>query len=135
MKQDNTAKYQFILGILLGVLLHIAFGLIWAGISWVLMLTVDFFRTSYNFFYLLLPLLGIAISQMIYLLPAYIVAANRGKLEMAKGIAICAIVTALLSSGCFALIGGWTGLLQTLGVVIVLAAVSAAIAHWFTRSR
>jgi uncharacterized membrane protein len=106
--------------------------MIWAGIAWILAMNVGYFQKDYNVFYLLFPLLLIGATQMIYLLPAYIITVNRGRPELGKGIAVCAIVTALLSSGCFMLVGGVNGLFM-LGVLPVLAAVSSAIAYWFTR--
>lgn len=125
---------DFILGILLGVILHVAFILIWYLISMALGWAVTYFKTGYNFFLLLIPFFFLGITQVIYLLPAYIIAVNKRKPEVGKGIFACAIITTFLNSGCFGIIGNLAGIAIVLGSSVGLAIVSGLIAHYFTKS-
>jgi hypothetical protein len=124
---------DFILGFLLGIILHVAFTLLWFLLAWILSLTVPFFQAGYNFILLGIPIFFFSITQVIYLLPAaYIVLVKKNKPEIGKGLIGCAILTVLLNGSCFVGISNLPGLLIVIGSTAVLAIVSWLIAHKFT---
>lgn len=81
-KQSETI--EVVKGIGLAVLLHVIQGL--------------FFLFNPVFFAL------IGVSQLLYLIPAFLILRKRGRMGMAKGILIGAAVTFLLNAACFGLL-------------------------------
>ena len=49
-------------------------------------------------------LIGVGIVQVVYVIPAYIIAKNKGELDLAKGILIGAGITFLLNATCFGVV-------------------------------
>jgi hypothetical protein len=51
------------------------------------------------------PPLVIAVSQVVYVVPALVIAVRRGRRGLAKGIAIGAAATFMLNAACFGMLG------------------------------
>jgi hypothetical protein len=107
VNQPNPKQTRdFIGGIVLVPLLHIAFTIIWFGISALLTLVFPFFHRDYNIFLLFIPIVALSLTQIIYLIPAYIYFARKQRPEVGKGIFLGAIATLLINGACFAQLGG-----------------------------
>ena len=52
----------------------------------------------------LILLAGVGITQVLYILPAYLIAKNKGEMGIAKGLLIGAGITFLLNATCFGVI-------------------------------
>jgi hypothetical protein len=108
MNQHNpNPTRDFVGGLILVPLLHIAFAAIWFGISVLLTLVFPFFNHNYNFFLLFIPIAALSLTQIIYLIPAYIYFARRQRPEVGKGIILGAIATLLINGACFAQMGSF----------------------------
>jgi hypothetical protein len=108
MNQHNpNPTRDFIGGLILVPLLHTAFTIIWFGISALLTIAIPFFNRDYNFFLLFIPIAALSLTQIIYLIPAYIYFARRQRLEVGKGILLGAIATLLINGACFAQMGNF----------------------------
>lgn len=46
-------------------------------------------------------LLSIGLAQLLYVIPFYVFFRKKGKLEIAKGVVVMAVITLLTSGGCF----------------------------------
>jgi hypothetical protein len=120
MNQPNSNR-DFIGGLLLVPALHIAFTVIWFGISALLVMAVPFFNRNYNFFWLFIPIAALSLTQVIYLVPACIYFTRKQRPEVVKGIGLGGMITLLINGPCFASIGmGWSlSLLIVIGMILV----------------
>ncbi len=123
MNQPNPNR-DFIGGLLLVPALHIAFTVIWFGISALLTMVFPFFNRDYNVLLLFIPIAIIGITQIIYLIPAYIHFTRKQRPEVGKGIILGAIVTLLINGSRFAMgtfgVGGGAPQLLIVGIVIAI---------------
>jgi hypothetical protein len=120
MNQPNSNR-DFIGGLLLVAALHLAFTIIWFGISVLLTLIFPFFNRNYNFFLLFIPIAALSLTQLIYLIPAYIHFTRKQRPEVGKGITLGAIVTLLINGACFSSFGMGGGLPQLVIIGIIFA--------------
>ena len=118
MNQPNSNR-DFIGGLLLVPVLHIAFTVIWFGISVLLTMVFPFFNRNYNVFLLFIPIAAFSLTQVIYLVPAYIYFIRKQRLEVCKGINIGGIVTLLINGACFGTMGAGIGPLLVIGMILV----------------
>jgi hypothetical protein len=136
MKQpDRNPKFRhsFFAGLLLVPLLHIAFTIVWVIISIGLTVAFPFFNTSYNGLFLLYPIVALGLTQVAYLLPAYILFAKKRRTEVCKGIIAGAFVTFLVSGTCSTAFFGFLsfGLYAKIIVPIALGSLGVgAIGAW-----
>jgi hypothetical protein len=119
----NLRLRDFIGGLFLVAALHMVFGIIWSGIAYGLGLTVPFFSQNYNSILLSLPLFFPGISQIIYLIPAYVYFAKKQRHEVTKGILCGGIVTALLNGSCFGSLVSGSPILFLITAVVTLLGV------------
>jgi hypothetical protein len=101
-KRDPNSNHDFIGGVFLVPLLHVAFTIVWFGISALLTMMFPFFNRNYNVFLLFIPIAALSLTQSIYLIPAYIHFARKHRHEVGKGILLGAIATLLINGACFA---------------------------------
>jgi hypothetical protein len=136
MNQPNhRISHDFILGLFLVPLLHFAFMLLWLGISLLLISMIPFFNRNYNFFLLGFPLFFLSITQIIYLIPAYIYFARKQRPEVGKGITLGAIVTLLINGACFSSFGMGGGLPQLVIIGIIFAITIGLISYLLVTRR
>jgi hypothetical protein len=91
------------LGFLLAIGLHIAV----LGTLWFLVLPLSGWSSGWLATVWFVGLLGIGVAQLVYLVPAILMARRRGRPGIAKGIIIAASLTALLNATCWGLL--WRG--------------------------
>ena len=58
-------------------------------------------------------LFGFGVTQLIYIIPAIVIARRKGRRELAKGLIIVAAIAFLLNASCFALF--WSGKMGRIG--------------------
>jgi hypothetical protein len=121
MNRPNPDR-DFIGGLLLVPALHIAFTVIWFGISVLLTIVFPFFNRNYNVFLLFIPIATLSLTQIIYLIPAYIYFTRKQRPEVVKGISLGAIITLLINGACFAQMGtfGIGGVAPQLLIVVIV---------------
>lgn len=56
--------------------------------------------------WLLIALLAIGVTQLVYMVPSILIARDRGRPELAKGLMIGAVITFLLSGACWVAVWG-----------------------------
>jgi hypothetical protein len=137
MNQPDSNR-DFIGGILLVPALHIAFTIIWFGISALLTMVFPFFNRNYNVFLLFIPIVTLSLTQSIYLIPAYIHFARKQRHEVGKGIILGAIVTLLINGACFAQMGNFGnagGTPQLLIAAIIMLITIGLIAYFLAKNR
>jgi hypothetical protein len=134
MNQPNPNR-DFIGGILLVLALHIAFTVIWFGISVLLTIVFPFFNRNYNFFFLFIPIITLSLTQVIYVVPAYIYFTRKQRPEVGKGINLGAIVTLLINGACFGSMGAGGGLPQLVIMGMILAVTIGLIAYYLVTNR
>lgn len=126
MNQPNPNR-DFIGGLLLVPALHIAFTIVWFGISMLLIWIFPFFNRDYNALLLFIPIVVLSLTQVIYLVPAYIYFTRKQRPEVGKGISLGAIITLLINGGCFASLGSGGGMMPQLEIVGVILAVTIGV--------
>jgi hypothetical protein len=131
---SNTTR-DFIGGLLLVPLLHIAFTIVWFGISALLIMAFPFFNRNYNFFLLFIPIAALSLTQVIYLVPAYIYFIRKQRPEVGKGINLGAIVTLLINGACFGTMGTGGGLPQLVIIGMILAITIGLITYYIVTRR
>jgi hypothetical protein len=134
MNQPNPNR-DFIGGLLLVPLLHIAFTIVWFGIAVLLTMVFPFFNRNYNVFLLFIPIVALSLTQLIYLIPAYIHFARKQRPEVGKGITLGAIVTLLINGACFGTMGTGGGLPQLIIIGMILAVTIGLIAYLLVTRR
>jgi hypothetical protein len=134
MNQPNPNR-DFIGGILLVPALHIAFTVIWFGISVLLTMVFPFFNRNYNVFLLFIPIVALSLTQIIYLIPAYIYFTRKQRHEVGKGILLGAIITLLINGACFGSMGAGGGLPQLVIIGMILTVTIGLIAYYLVTNR
>jgi hypothetical protein len=134
MNQPNPNR-DFIGGILLVPALHIAFTVIWFGISVLLTMVFPFFNRNYNVFLLFIPIVALSLTQIIYLIPAYIYFTRKQRPEVGKGITLGAIITLLINGACFGSMGAGGGLPQLVIIGMILTITIGLIAYYLVTNR
>jgi hypothetical protein len=134
MNQTNPNR-DFIGGLLIVPALHIAFTVIWFGISVLLTIVFPFFNRDYNVFLLFIPIAALSLTQIIYLIPAYIYFTRKQRHEVGKGIILGAIVTLLINGACFGAMGTGGGLPQLVIIGMILTVTIALIAYLLVTRR
>jgi hypothetical protein len=134
MNQPNPNR-DFIGGILLVPALHIAFTVIWFGISVLLTMVFPFFNRNYNVFLLFIPIVALSLTQIIYVVPAYIYFTRKQRPEVGKGINLGAIVTLLINGACFGSMGAGGGLPQLVIIGMILTVTIGLIAYYLVTNR
>jgi hypothetical protein len=123
MNQPNPDR-DFIGGIVLVPLLHLAFLIVWFGISALLTVLFPFFNRNYNVLLLMLPIAALGITQITYLIPVHRYFANKQRGEVSKGIILSAIITVLINGTCFIQMSGIANLggllLMAMGLAIAI---------------
>ena len=90
------------LGFLLGVALHIVV----LGTLWFLLVPLHGLGSDLLASIGFVALFGIGITQLVYQVPAILMARRRGRPGIARGIIIAASLTALLNASCWGLLWG-----------------------------
>jgi hypothetical protein len=134
MNQPNPNR-DFIGGILLVLALHIAFTVIWFGISVLLTIVFPFFNRNYNVFLLFIPIVALSLTQIIYVVPAYIYFTRKQRPEVGKGINLGAIITLLINGACFGSMGAGGGLPQLVIIGMILTVTIGLIAYYLVTNR
>jgi hypothetical protein len=134
MNQPNPNR-DFIGGILLVPALHIAFTVIWFGISVLLTMVFPFFNRNYNVFLLFIPIVALSLTQIIYVVPAYIYFTRKQRPEVGKGINLGAIITLLINGACFGSMGAGGGLPQLVIIGMILTVTIGLIAYYLVTNR
>jgi hypothetical protein len=134
MNQPNPNR-DFIGGILLVPALHIAFTVIWFGISVLLTIAFPFFNRNYNVFLLFIPIVALSLTQIIYVVPAYIYFTRKQRPEVGKGINLGAIITLLINGACFGSMGAGGGLPQLVIIGMILTVTIGLIAYYLVTNR
>jgi hypothetical protein len=134
MNQPNPNR-DFIGGLLLVPALHIAFTVIWFGISVLLTMVFPFFNRNYNVFLLFIPIVALSLTQIIYLIPAYIYFTRKQRPEVGKGITLGAIITLLINGACFGSMGAGGGLPQLVIIGMILTITIGLIAYYLVTNR
>ncbi len=121
MKQPNSDR-DFIGGILLVPLLHLAFTIVWIGIFILLTLIFSALNRVDNLLLSFIPIATLGITQISYLIPAYAYFARQQRPEVGKGIIFSATITALLNGACAVPMIGIVnlGALPLIGIVIAV---------------
>lgn len=136
-KRDPNSNHDFIGGVFLVPLLHVAFTIVWFGISALLIMVFPFFNHNYNFFLLFIPIAALSLTQSIYLIPAYIYFARKHRHEVGKGILLGAIATLLINGACFAQMAsfGSAGNVAQLLIPVIVLITIGLIAYFLARGR
>ncbi len=125
MSQHNrNSTSGFIGGMLLVLLLHLAFAVFWFVACYfaTAVLKIPGISEGYNVLVLLFaPLVIFGIVQIIYLLPAYLYFAKKGRSEVCKGIVVGGLVTLMVNGACSG------GLLTGVGSAISVGVVATAL--------
>ncbi len=133
MNQPNPKTTRdFIGGLVLVLLLHIAFTIVWFGISALLTLVFPFFNRDYNSLLLFIPIAALSLTQVVYLIPAYIHFTRKHRPEVGKGIILGAIVTLLINGACFSSFG--MGVPQLVIISIIFAVTIGLIGYLLVTS-
>lgn len=101
-RRDETRNIA--LGILLLLGMHLALFLFIVLILFIISIIPTLISGNYNWFFLILILLGIGISQLVYVIPVSLWLKRTGKFGLMKGVIIGAVITALLNGGCWLVI-------------------------------
>ena len=91
----------------LGFLMAIGLHIVVLGALWFLVGPLSGWSSALLANVWFVALLGIGIAQLVYLLPAILMARRRGRPGIAKGIIVAASLTALLNATCWGLL--WRG--------------------------
>jgi hypothetical protein len=134
MNQPNPNR-DFIGGLLLVPALHLAFAIVWFGISVLLTMAFPFFNHNYNFFLLFIPIAALSLTQLVYLIPAYIYFTRKHRDEVGKGIMVGTIVTLLINGACFGSFGLGGGLPQLVVIGMILAVTIGLIVYYQVTNR
>jgi hypothetical protein len=134
-KRDPNSNHDFIWGLFLVPLLHFAFTLLWFGISALLIMVFPFFNRDYNVFLLFIPIVTLSLTQVIYVVPAYIYFTRKQRPEVGKGINLGAIVTLLINGACFGSMGAGGGLPQLVIIGMILTITIGLIAYYLVTNR
>jgi hypothetical protein len=123
-QQNPNSASGFIGGMVLVLVLHVLFSIFWVGFCYVTTVVFKVPRISdgYNVLLLLFaPLIFFGIVQIVYLLPAYVYFAKKGRSEVCKGIVVGGLVTLMVNGACSG------GLLTGMGSAISVGIVATAL--------
>jgi hypothetical protein len=98
-QQPNKIR-DFIGGIVLVLLLHTAFSILWFYLSYALLSGIPGLNKNYNFMFLLTPIVFLSITQLVYLFPTYRYFAGKGRSEVCKGILVGGLLTLMVNGAC-----------------------------------
>lgn len=137
MNEQNPHRTRdFVGGIILVLLLHIAFVIVLFVAGYLIaILKVPFFNRDYNILLLFLPIVFISISQVIYLLPTYYYFSRKGRSEVCKGIVVGSLITFMVNGTCSGSLSFGGMNVMSLGIAITAVAIGAIGIWWVTRSR
>jgi hypothetical protein len=126
-EQNPNTTRDFIGGILLVPLFHVLFTIALFIVGYLIaILRVPFFNRDYNIFLLFIPIIVLGITQILYLLPAYLHFSKKGRSEVCKGILVGGLVTLMVNGACSG--GLITGVGSTISVGVVAIAFTIGIA-------
>ncbi len=103
-QQNPRSQYDFINGMILVLVLHAAFSAFWYIFCH---FASNVFRlpgvsSGYESLTLLLtPFIFIGVTQLVYVLPAYVYCFKQGRSEVCKGVAVGGLLTLMVNGSCF----------------------------------
>lgn len=134
-EQNPNTTRDFIGGIVLVPLLHILFTIALFIVGYLIaMLRVPFFNRDYNIFLLFIPIIVLGITQILYLLPAYLHFSKKGRSEVCKGILVGGLVTLMVNGACSGGLITGVGSAMSVGVVAIAFTIGIAGILWVMKA-
>jgi hypothetical protein len=134
-EQNPNTTRDFIGGIVLVPLLHILFTIALFIVGYLIaILKVPFFNRDYNIFLLFIPIIVLGITQMLYLLPAYLHFSKKGRSEVCKGILVGGLITLMVNGACSGGLVTGIGSAMSVGVVAIAFTIGIAGILWVMKA-